>query len=499
MFIYDLIFRQKYNKKIAIKQGTQQITYRELFEISRDLGKKINDLVGKEQKNIGLYLPNSIDYAVAYLAIQSLKKVAVPISVLTKSLEVKSTLDYCEVDIIITDSNNIEILKEALTGNEYKKIIYNISNHEILTLNCHNDFVAKDAKYTFTESDDDIAILLHTSGTTSNPKRVMLTHRNLISNIESNIKSLGLNENDITLIILPMCFGYCNTAQFLTHLYLGATIVIYDGIFFPKKIFQMVETDKITNFTAVPSMLLTILEYRYLEKYNYSSLNVITFGGGPMPVNKLNSLIKLMPTVGFVQTYGQTECSPRVTALLQEDSFKKIGSVGKPIPGVSIKIVDCNDKILNKNHIGEILVQGPNVMKGYYKFDELNTTIISNGWLHTGDLGYFDDDGYLYLTGRLKNMIISCGINIYPEEIEQIILQHQGVKEVCVMGENDELKGEIPVAYVVRDSDITSTELKEFCLKNLANYKVPSRFEFINQLPKTYNGKIKRNRKGEKR
>lgn len=498
MLIYDFVSRQKHNSKIAIKMGSYHITYRELFELSEELGKKINVFIGENQRNIGIYLPNSIDYAVAYCAIQSIKKVAVPVSVLTKSPEIQSTFDYCEVDIIITDSCNIEVLKSSLINNKHKKMLYNISNDQILILNSSNSFVVKSAKYAFTDSDDDIAILLHTSGTTSKPKRVMLTHRNLINNIESNINSLQLTEKEITLIVLPMCFGYCNTAQFLTHLYLGATIVLMEGMFFPKSLFKVVESEKITNFTAVPSMLLMILEYKHFEKFNYSSLRTITFGGGPMPVNKLKTLIELMPTVGFVQTYGQTECSPRVTALLSEDSIRKIGSVGKPIPGVLVKVIAEDGKETNNNCIGEILVKGQNVMKGYYKFDDLNASVISDGWLHTGDLGYFDEDEYLYLTGRKKNIIISCGINIYPEEIEQIMLQYRGIKEVCVVGEDDEFKGEVPVAYIVKTEEIAITELKEFCLENLAYYKVPARFIFIEQLPKTYNGKIKRNRNGEK-
>lgn len=221
-------------------------------------------------------------------------------------------------------------------------------NQSIETVNEESDYIDKTETFEMKENAHDVAIMLHTSGTTSNPKRVMLTHSNLISNAESNIQSLKLTEHDKALIALPMVFGYCNCAQFLTHLYLGSTIVILDSFFFPKKFFRIVETEKITIYTAVPSMLLMLLEYRYSQLHDFSSLRYICFGGGKMPVDKLRILIKKYPSIGFVQTYGQTECSPRVTALLPEDALRKIGSVGKAIPNINIKIVDENEISVQK-------------------------------------------------------------------------------------------------------------------------------------------------------
>lgn len=168
--------------------------------------------------------------------------------------------------------------------------------------NYKEDLIKKSDTLSPNLSDDDVAIMLHTSGTTSNPKRVMLTHSNLINNIESNISSLNLTKNDHVLISMPMYFGYCNTAQFLTHIYLGASIIILDTMFLPKQFFQTVEQEKITNFTGVPSMLLMMLDYRYAYKYDYTSLKYVCFGGGKMPENKLKLLIEKYQSIGFVQT-----------------------------------------------------------------------------------------------------------------------------------------------------------------------------------------------------
>ena len=373
-----------------------------------------------------------------------------------------------------------------------KVLLLFIENKSLELINDKKEYITKSNTIENRGCEDDVAIMLHTSGTTSNPKRVMLTHKNLINNVESNIASLNLSSIDKVLIALPMYFGYCNTAQFLTHLYLGASMVILDSVFLPKQFFQIVEREKITNFTGVPSMLLMLLDYRYADKYDFKFLRYMCFGGGKMPVEKLKELIEKYPSIGFVQTYGQTECSPRVTAILPQDALRKVGSVGKPIPNVEVQVFDENDNPLLQNEIGEIVVKGNNTMKGYYKQPEITRETIRSEWLHTGDLGYFDDEGFLYLTGRIKNIIISGGINIYPEEIEQLLLQHDCIEDVCVIGEEHQRMGEMPVAKVVLKADITAAELKQYCSQNLTDYIVPIRFDFVESLPKTYNGKIKR-------
>ena len=204
--------------------------------------------------------------------------------------------------------------------------------------------------------------MLHTSGTTSNPKRVMLTHKNLICNIESNIASLEFNEKDTTLIVLPMYFGYCNCSQFLTHVYLGGRIIIAPQPFNPAIFLQLIEKYKCTNTTCIPSMLFLTISIR--NKYDMSSLRYLCFGGGVMPVHKLKQIISFFEGTGIVQTYGQTEASPRVTCLLPKDCLRKIGSVGKPIPGVEIDILDKNGVPVKNGEKGEIVVRGNNVMKG---------------------------------------------------------------------------------------------------------------------------------------
>lgn len=487
MQVQELLLRQKENDKVAIIKGNNSITYKQWYEKSANVKERIMETLAEDSRNVVLFLPNSIEYAISYMGSLLSGRVVVPVGTQAKSPELFATLTYCECDLLITDSQWVDGLVEQFANYTYKIHILDITTMKVITLHEEKEYIAKSTS----NEQEDVAIMLHTSGTLSNPKRVMLTHSNLIFNIESNIASLGYTSEDISLIALPMYFGYCNTAQFLTHVYLGATIIIMDSIFFPKTFFQLVSEYGVTNFTGVPSMLLMLLKFRYADKYDIKSLRYICFGGGTMPVGGLKELIERFHTVGFVQTYGQTECSPRVTALMPEHAMDKIGSVGKCIPGVRAEIMDESGKILNCCETGEIVVQGKNVMKGYYKRPELTKEVIQNGWLHTGDIGYYDEDGFLYLKGRKKNMIISGGINIYPEEVEQIIRDYGGIQDVCVAGENDYMLGEVPVARLVAEN-VDLDKLKSYCQENMANYKVPVRFYLVEELKKTYNGKVKR-------
>ena len=491
MLITDIIERQKDNEKTVIKFRDNAITYKELYLFSISTAKKISSLFGSTL-NVVTFLPNSIDYAKAYFSILFAKKVIVPIGLQSKNIEILSTIEYCEADLVIANNESYQYLKETLQNYKYKIAILRIDTGEVEYLNEDKSAIEKSDAIVNNGPDNDVAIMLHTSGTTSMPKRVMLTHHSLLFNVRSNIESLKLTENDKVLISMPMHFGYCNTAQFLTHLYLGASMVIYDGMFLPDKFFSYIQDEKITNFTGVPTMLIMLEMFNGIDKYDISSLRYICFGGGRMPVGILQKLIEKYPTIGFVQTYGQTEASPRVTALLPEDSLRKIGSVGLAIPNETVRVVDDNMNEVGANVTGEIIVQGENIMKGYYKRDEITESVLVDNWLKTGDLGHKDEEGYLYITGRKKNMLISGGINIYPEEIEEILIQHPNIKDVYVYGEEDKFLGEVPVAKIILNSPDEKDDFYKYCSSRMADYKIPLRFYVVDEIGKTYNGKVKR-------
>lgn len=484
----DLLNGQRDKDKTALTCNDKKITYGQWLEQSQKVSKILTEEGKYISQNVGVFLPNSIHYAIAYFGILLSQKTIIPVYIKSVQAELESITQYCGINFFVTDSKNCDKVQAAIEKNKYEATIYCIDTETSISVS--GSIVPEKA-----ENGSDVAIMLHTSGTTSDPKRVMLTHEGLLSNVRSNISSLELTSEDKVLIWIPMMFGYCNTAQFLTHLYLGASMVIMNEIFLPKRFFQVVEQEKITNFTCVPTNLMIILNYKYYERYDISSLRYICFGGGKMPEEHLKMIQERFPDVGFVQTYGQTEASPRVTALLPQDSFRKLGSVGKPIPNVKVRIVDDNGNDVSTGQIGEIIVSGKNVMKGYYKREEITRETIVDGWLHTGDLGYFDEENYIYLAGRRKNMIISGGLNIYPEEIEEIISEYDNVKDVYVYGEPDVKMGELPVAKIViesKDQEVDLESLKAHCAKKLADYKVPKKIIVVEELKKTYNGKIRR-------
>jgi long-chain acyl-CoA synthetase len=286
------------------------------------------------------------------------------------------------------------------------------------------------------------------------------------------------------------------TSQMLSHLYLGATIVIMHDIFLPNTFFSIVEAAKITNFTGVPPMILLMFEHRKRIHHDMSSLRFIGCCGSKIDSKNAKDFILSFPCIGFIIMYGQTEASTRITHLLPEDSLRKLGSAGTPIPGVKVKIINKNGAPVAQGEVGEIIVQGNNVMKGYYKrIEETNRTLVEN-WLYTGDLAYYDEEGYIYIVGRKKNVIISGGINIYPEEIEEVLMFNPAVKEVCIEGKKHNILGEVPIAKIVLHKEhigfISENDIINYCFENISKYKIPTEVHFVDELNKTENGKVKR-------
>lgn len=484
-----ILLDKRSSNNVAVIYKDNEYTYNQIY---RNVLSHVDNICEAPGKNVGLFVQNSVEYVIGYFTISFGDKTIVPIETNGKATQILSTVEYCELDLILTNSDNFTYLTEILESGAKSDVeVYNLSDGS-------KRYISKSRKRTQDIenticSENDVAIMLHTSGTTSNPKKVMLTHKNLISNIRSNIVSLELNSNDRCLIVLPMCFGYCNTSQFLTHFYLGGSIVIYDGTFVPVRFFHYIEKYGCTNTTCIPSMLYLITKSKK-SNYSLQSLRYLCFGGGTISLDVLKKVSNWLPNVGIVQTYGQTEASPRITCLLPQDSERKIGSVGRPIPGVCVKVVDEDGKELPANFPGEVVIKGDNVMKGYYKRPEETAKVIHNGWLHTGDIGRFDEEGYLYVVGRIKNVIITGGLNVYPEEIEEVLRVYSDVEEALVLPKPHEVLGEVPMAQVVvkKNSRVSVSELLDFCKERLEIQKIPSEIVMVEKIEKTYNGKVRR-------
>lgn len=333
------------------------------------------------------------------------------------------------------------------------------------------------------------AAILYTSGTTGKPKGAILNHYNLVENTLSCVDALKPEGKDVFVCVLPMFHTFGFTTSVLLPLCTGSSVVIHE-MFHPKEIIRSIMEHSISVFCGVPAMFIVLAHALKEGNVSFPSLRLAVSGGSPLPVGIL-TLFNDYYKIPLMEGYGLTEAAPVVSfnPVLGE---KKPGSVGLPLLNVEVKIQGEDGKTLPQGEIGEILVKGPNIMSGYLNLlDETNKTII-NDWLYTGDLGYLDHDGYLFIVERKKDMIITRGLNVYPREVEEVLYQHPAIFEAAVIGIPDETRGEIVKAFIVlKDGEtISNREILSFLKTKLANYKLPRNIEFLSELPKNGTGKI---------
>lgn len=347
--------------------------------------------------------------------------------------------------------------------------------------------------------DSDLAWLFYTSGTTGRPKGVMLTHGNLdFVTVGWCADLMHLEPEDVGLHTAPLTHGACLHALALTAK--SATHVIPTSSRFDALTFcELVQRHSITNTWLVPTQIKRLLTFPELDRYDLSTLRYIVYGGAPMYAEDMKEALRRIGQV-FVQLFGQGETPSTATYLRREDhvadgsekAMHRLTSCGYARTGVGVVIMDDNDQELRRGQMGEICVQGPSVFPGYWKRPEETAEVLLNGWLHTGDLGYMDTHGYVYIMDRKKDMIISGGANIYPREVEEILLQHPSISEASVVGVPDEVWGEAAKAIVVLRSDASATahDIISFCAQRAADYKKPKSVDFMDELPKSSYGKI---------
>jgi long-chain acyl-CoA synthetase len=348
---------------------------------------------------------------------------------------------------------------------------------------------------TYNVQEDDLAILMYTGGTTGIPKGVMLSHRSvLIAGITSALAN-GFTEDDSTCFVLPIF--HVSWWPILSLLIVGGKVCINRE---PNldTIFKLIEDEKCTHMNLIPTIYGWMVDWPSVEKYDLSSLRILTYAGSPFPTEVLKKCIRKFGNK-FAQGYGATETAgAAISGLSWKDHHldgpkaKYLVSAGKPMPNSRVKIVDENDKPLGPGEHGEICAKGRHIMMGYWKNQKLTDAVLKGGWYHTGDMGYMDQDGYIFMTDRKADMIISGGENVYPKEVEDIIYQHPAVKECAVVSAPDTKWGEVVQAVVVLHpgKQASAEEIMKHCKKHLAGYKCPKAVAFWNDIPKTIIGKI---------
>jgi len=469
---YNEIINNCSPEHIAMRHNGESITYETLNKHVNKYATYLHATGVSTGDYVGLYYGNSPEFIYTYLAVSALGGVIVPFNRMLTENEVAYIAEDADMKHIVT-------MKTLEIDAQYNQIVLPDVQEAILK-------TAVLDLPTIERSIDDVNTVIYTSGTTGKPKGAMLTHANLISNAISSIDHFNLNADDIHLCVLPMFHSFAWTVSVSTALYTGATIVIEDT-FHPKNIIQRIREEQISIVSGVPAMYSYYLSLG--KKEDFESVRAFISGGAALPVEILENFEKKMAKK-ICEGYGLSESSPVVS--INPVNRTKAGSIGRPIKDVSVKIVDTAGNERPTGESGEIVVQGPNVMKGYKNLPEETAKAIVDDWLHTGDVGYIDEDGYIYIVDRIKDIIIVSGLNVYPREIEELIYSYGGVLEAAVIGQEDKRRGEIPVAFVaVEDKDrFDIAGLEAFLQKNLAQFKWPKKVTLMDALPKNATGKI---------
>jgi long-chain acyl-CoA synthetase len=453
----------------------------------------------KRGDKVGLLLPNVPHFPIAYYGILKLGAVVVPMNVLLKSDEIEYVLKDSDATALISWEGFVGEAAAAFSrvdACKYLVVAQPTGSSNPLPAGS-NVFsfasIQQDSAPTFAltpTKPDDTAVILYTSGTTGKPKGAELTNFNMFFNAKFAGDSLMPSfPGDVVVCVLPLFHSFGQSSVLNAFIGRGCAISLV-ARFDPVKVLEVIQRDKVTHFEGVPTMFFGLLNCPERKNYDTSSIKVSVSGGSAMPVEVLEAFEREFG-VAVLEGYGLSETSPTASFNLI-DRPRKAGSIGLPIWGVEMKVVDDNDQEVAQGQPGEIVIRGHNVMKGYYKRPEATAEAMRNDWFHSGDIAYVDAEGYFFIVDRKKDMIVRGGFNVYPREIEEVLYQHPAVREAAVIGVPDPKMGEEVKAYVALkpDKQATPEELIQFVKEKIAAYKYPREVEILEDLPKGPTGKL---------
>jgi long-chain acyl-CoA synthetase len=470
-------------EKTALKLDEVEMSYRALDTASARVAGLLAQRGVEPGDRVGLMLPNVPEFAVVYFGVLRAGAVVVPINPLLKEREVAFYLSDSGARMVFAWHGFAEAAEAGARGPGAECVF--VTPGEFARLLADADQLDSLAD----RAADDTAVILYTSGTTGTPKGAELTHSNLSSNVAAVTALHSFGENDVVLGALPLFHSFGQTCSMNAAVASGATLSLIPR-FDAERALAIITRDRVTVFQGVPTMYSALLHHPRRDEFDTSTLRECVSGGASLPAEVLRGFEQEFGCK-LLEGYGLSETSP-VASSNRPDRQRRPGSVGVPIEGVQMRIVNEDGEEVPIGSRGEIVIRGPNVMKGYWGRPDATAEVIRDGWFHSGDIGVMDEDGYFFIVDRLKDMIIRGGYNVYPREIEEVLYEHPAVREVAVVGvPHPELGEEVAAAVALKDGAAADeAELREFVKARVAPYKYPRRISFFTDLPKGPSGKI---------
>ncbi len=480
----------------AVILDGMRMSYRELAGFAHRVANVLRDKgIGKGDR-VAMMIPNTPHFPILYYGILHAGAVVVPVNVLYQEDEIRHYLIDSGAKAFFAYKMFEEPARKAfLASDECKHFIVvstpdDLSQPEVGENLMGLVLAAADSSDTVQTMPDDTAVFLYTSGTTGAPKGAELTHFNIFFNAYHTCRNIvRAQEGDVALVTLPLFHSFGQTCLMNASILGGITMTMLPR-FETEKAMQVIARDRVTMMALVPTMYFFILSNENWAKYDFSSVRIAVSGGAALP-EEVHQRFRERYGITILEGYGLSETSP-VASFTEEGEEVRVGSIGRPIWGVDMRIMRDDGDFAETDEVGEIVIRGHNVMKGYHNNPQATKSAIIDGWFHTGDVGRCDSDGYFYIIDRKKDLIIRGGMNIYPREIEEVLYRHPKVREASVVGIPDRARGEEVKVYVsAKDGDtLTAGEVKVFLEERMASYKWPREIEVLEELPKGPTGKI---------
>ncbi|KAF0154161.1 MAG: long-chain acyl-CoA synthetase [Syntrophaceae bacterium] len=468
----------RYPENPAIIYEGKQISYQELNQAVEALAHHLQGLGVRKGDNVAIMLSNCPEFIISYFAALRLGAVAVTLNVMSTSYELQHLIENSEAKVFITTDNlakRFQAIQETLPLCRHLITTSGLKSGSLFDEIIHSGSVSANTPVL---QGSDPAVMIYTAGLMGKPLGAVLTYDNLATQADLLRTICNGTKDDRSLAVIPLFHSFGAAVNMLCPLCLGGAIVLMDR-FTVESIFATIQKEQVTYLTAVPRLFMGMLFHDKLKEYNLSSMRFGITGGSPMPPELFAEFEKHLG-IQVLEGYGLTETSP-CCIFTMPDKVQKPGSIGTVLPGVAAKVEDDAGGEVAAGVVGELVVRGAVVMQGYYKDEAATAEVIRNGWLHTGDLAYMDEEGYVFLVGLKKRMIITSGFNVYPKEVELILAMHPAVVASKVVGEKDLMRGEIVKALIVKKpgDETDEKEIMQHCRNYLSAYKVPREVVFV--------------------